>query len=32
MFILHVATSKNVLQIFCAKTFAEMLQNIFGRM
>jgi len=29
-FILHVTTSKNVLQMFYVKTFAKMLQNIFA--
>jgi len=28
-FILHVTTSKNVVKMFYAKTFAKILQNIF---
>jgi len=29
-FILHVTTSKNVFKMFCAETFAKMLQNILA--
>jgi len=29
-FLLHVTTSEKVLQMFYAKTFAKMLQNIFA--